>query len=74
MIISSRDELELNALCTYLAKYFDIWVQDIDIDDENLLNSIKQWEQIFLEGVIIGSTSSTFSKRDVARENYFVRI
>ena len=61
MIISSHDELELNALCTYLVKYLDIWVQDIDIDDENLLNSIKQWEQILLEGVTIGSTSSTFS-------------
>ena len=69
-----RDELEFNALRTYLAKYLDIRVQDVDIDDENLLNSIKQWERILLEGVTIGSTSSTFSKRDVARENYFVRI
>ena len=70
----SCDELELNTLYTHLAKYLDILVQDIDIDDENLLNSIKQWEQIFLEGVTIGSTSSTFSKCDVARENYFIRI
>src|SRR5207248_11450834 len=62
-----RDELELNALHTYLAKYLDIRIQDVDIDDENLLNSIKQWERILLEGVTIGSTSSTFSKRDVAR-------
>jgi len=74
IIISSYDELELNALRTYLAKYLDIWVQDIDIDNENLLNSIKQWEQILLESVTIGSTSSTFSKCNVAHENYFIRI
>src|SRR5436305_13040131 len=34
---------------------------NIDIDDENILNSIKQWERILLEGITIGSTSATFS-------------
>jgi len=61
-------------LHAYLAKYLDIQVEDIDMDDENLLSSIKRWERILLEGVTMGSTVSTFSKRDVARENYFVRI
>ena len=58
----------------YLAKYLDIQVEDVDMDDENLLSSIKRWERILLEGVTMGSTVSTFSKRDVARENYFIRI
>ena len=69
-----RGELEINALHAYLAKYLDIQVEDIDMDDENLLSSIKRWERILLEGVTMGSTVSTFSKCDVARENYFIRI
>ena len=69
-----RGELEINALHAYLAKYLDIQVEDIDMDDENFLNFIKWWEWILLEGIIIGSIVSTFSKHNVARENYFIRI
>src|SRR5947207_172019 len=70
---SIKDDMELEALKSIMAKELQTHVEDVMIDDE-ILRSIYSWDRIKLEGVIIGSRSSGFSDRAVSRENYFVRV
>jgi len=39
-----------------------------------MLRSIYQWHRVTLNGIVIGSRSSRYTRRAVSRENFFVRI
>ena len=68
-----KDNMELEALKSIIAKELQKRAEDVTVDSE-ILHSIYSWDRMKLEGVTIGSSSSGFSDRAVSRENYFIRI
>src|SRR5947207_7970002 len=70
---SIKDDMELEVLKSIMVKELQTYIEDVMINDE-ILHSIYSWNQIKLEGVIIGSRSSGFSDHTVSQENYFVQV
>ena len=65
--------MELKALKSIIMKELQKCAEDVTVDSE-ILHSIYSWDQMKLEGVTIGSSSSGFSDCAVSRENYFIWI
>ena len=72
-VYNVSDNTELGALQSVIARHLQLEAQDVQFDNE-MLGLIYQWHRVTLNGIVIGSRSSKYTRRAVSRENFFVRI